>query len=107
VSFVSEAVSGAVSYVRDGAAVWRRCLDGVLVLGATMPDPVMLPSPGDVIWELLASPRTAADLVAALADRYETSTDVIEHDLLPFLGELESAGLVLEPTPGRPRQSRS
>jgi Coenzyme PQQ synthesis protein D (PqqD) len=93
---VDEPASLDIALVRTPAAVWRRCLDGVLAWGATMPEAVMLPVPGDVIWELLASPQSIAELVADLAERFDAPPELIEPDLRAFLTELAGRGLVDE-----------
>jgi len=47
------------------------------------------------IWELLESPRNVADLVTQLAEEYQVSPDVCEPDILDYLRELYSEGLVI------------
>ena len=69
---------------------------GLLVWADTMSEPVMLPAPGDAIWELLATPRSMPELVADLAERFDTPPVVIEQDLRPFLAELARHGLLDE-----------
>ena len=49
---------------------------------------------GSRIWELIAEPRTVAELRDAILAEYEVETDVCERDLVEFLGRLASEGLI-------------
>jgi hypothetical protein len=49
---------------------------------------------GTAIWELLAEPRSVADVCAALLDRYAVSPEECRSEVLFFLHELHDAGLV-------------
>jgi Coenzyme PQQ synthesis protein D (PqqD) len=66
------AVESTAPWCRAERVLWRRTLGGVVVLppqAAT--EPVALRGPAASIWELLAEPMTAADLVASLATTYQ------------------------------------
>ena len=52
-----------------------------------------------VIWKLLESPRTVADLVAAVAQEYEVNPVQAERDVTEFIGEMKMVGLVEVPAP--------
>ena len=52
---------------------------------------------GTLIWSLLESPRTVAELSAAVAQKYEIESAVAERDVKEFLSELQSVGLVEVP----------
>jgi Coenzyme PQQ synthesis protein D (PqqD) len=49
---------------------------------------------GSAIWELLAEPRSVADVCAALLERYAVSAEECRSEVLFFLHELYDAGLV-------------
>ena len=52
---------------------------------------------GTLIWSLLDSPRTLAELSSAVAQRYEVEAGVAEQDVKTFVAELQSVGLVEVP----------
>jgi len=49
---------------------------------------------GAAVWNLIQSPRTVAEIVAELQQRFEVSADQCEADLLRLFQELDQAGLV-------------
>jgi hypothetical protein len=53
-----------------------------------------LAATGKRIWELLAAPITFGDLCATLVREYEVDAETCAHDVLAFVGELASEGLV-------------
>jgi hypothetical protein len=54
---------------------------------------------GSLIWKLLESPRTVAQLAAAVAQAYEVEPAQAERDVTDFVGEMKSVGLVEVPVP--------
>ena len=57
---------------------------------------------GARVWELIETPRTVAELCAAIGDEYEVEAKQCEHDLHRLLHELCEAGLVeIEDGPAR------
>ncbi|MCL4672321.1 MAG: lasso peptide biosynthesis PqqD family chaperone [Sphingomonadaceae bacterium] len=50
---------------------------------------------GTRIWELIERPQTLAELVAALCSEFEIGEAQCRSDIVAFLGELESNGLVV------------
>lgn len=83
------------AWSRVESVLWRRTLGGVVVLPtAGEGEPVALHGPAAGIWELLADPMTATDLVATLAATYgvdesQVATDVdAALDVLLELGAL-------------------
>jgi len=46
------------------------------------------------LWELLETPHTVADLLAAILETYEVDSATAERDLLAVLGEMEGEGLI-------------
>jgi len=54
---------------------------------------------GSLIWHLLDSPRTLADLIAQVEREYEVDQDQAKKDVMQFLKDMHSVGL-LEVRPG-------
>jgi hypothetical protein len=52
---------------------------------------------GSLIWELLESPRTVAQLAAAVSLVYEVEPRQAEQDVKNFVSEMKSVGLVEDP----------
>jgi hypothetical protein len=73
--------------------LWRRTLDGVVVLMADdASEPVALRGPAAEIWELLAVPTSLADLTMALADEYGVAADQIRADVRGAVDDLSGLG---------------
>jgi hypothetical protein len=79
---------------RRDDVLWRRSLDAVILLPVGVDDPLTLPGTGASVWDLLEEPTTLAELVATLAEAYDTDPAVVEHDVLELLSELEELGAV-------------
>ena len=54
---------------------------------------------GTLIWKLLASPRTLAELSTAVAQEYEVELAQAEQDVTNFVIEMRAVGLVEVPAP--------
>ena len=54
---------------------------------------------GTLIWKLLESPKTVAQLAASVSQEYEVEPARAERDVQHFVREMESAGLVELPAP--------
>jgi hypothetical protein len=52
---------------------------------------------GTLIWKLLEAPRTVAQLVTAVAEAYEVDLARAERDVMDFVSEMKSVGLVEVP----------
>jgi Coenzyme PQQ synthesis protein D (PqqD) len=52
---------------------------------------------GTLIWKLLESPRTVAQLAAAVAREYEVELSQAEQDVTNFVSDMKSVGLVEVP----------
>lgn len=52
---------------------------------------------GTLIWKLLESPRSVAQLATAVAQAYEVEPGQAERDVTNFVSEMKSAGLVEVP----------
>lgn len=49
---------------------------------------------GTLIWKLLESPKSVAQLAASVAQEYEVESEQAERDVATFVGELKAVGLV-------------
>lgn len=54
---------------------------------------------GSLIWKLLESPRTLAQLATSIAQVYNVESAQVDRDVMNFLSEMESVGLVEVPAP--------
>jgi hypothetical protein len=83
----------ASEWSRAEPVLWRRTLAGVVVLptGGER-EPVALHGPAAGIWELLAEPMTATDLVAALAESYGVEETQVADDVGDALAVLLELG---------------
>lgn len=54
---------------------------------------------GTLIWKLLASPKSVAELAAAVAEEYEVDPAQVERDVTSFVKEMKAVGLVEVPSP--------
>ena len=52
---------------------------------------------GSLIWKLLASPKSVAQLADAVAQAYDVEPAQAEQDVASFVGEMKSVGLVQVP----------
>jgi hypothetical protein len=52
---------------------------------------------GTLIWKLLESPKTVAQLAASVAQEYDVDPAQAEHDVASFVGEMKAVGLVEVP----------
>lgn len=50
-----------------------------------------------VIWRLLESPRTLAELAAVVAQEYDVEPSRVERDVAEFVNEMKAVGLVEVP----------
>lgn len=91
-SAVDDPIAGATRLVRAPGALWRRLLDGVLVLAPDQDEPLHITAPGDVVWELLAEPITVDELIEELAELYGTPAGTVSADLEPLLATLRESG---------------
>ena len=78
----------ATPWRRRDDALWRRSVDAVVLLPAGAADPVVLPGTAAAVWDLLATPVTLADLVAALGAVYSAAPDTIAAEVAPLLARL-------------------
>ena len=52
---------------------------------------------GTLIWKLLASPKTVAELAGAVAQEYQVEIAQAERDVTNFVNEMKAVGLVEVP----------
>lgn len=71
--------------------------DDMVILNIPKNNYVSLDQIGRRIWDLLESPLTVAELCATLSGEFEGSSEQIAADVLAFLNELNSEGLVRVP----------
>jgi hypothetical protein len=49
---------------------------------------------GSLIWKLLDTPRTVGYVVGAVAEEYQVDTEKVRQDVLRFLSEMRTVGLI-------------
>lgn len=81
-------------FERAPGVLWRRSLDGVLVLAPGENAPLHISPPGDGIWELLAQSTTADQLTDCLANLYDVGDDVVQADVRRVLATLWDVGAI-------------
>jgi Coenzyme PQQ synthesis protein D (PqqD) len=54
---------------------------------------------GTLIWKLLESPKTVAQLAESVTQEYDVDPAEAEHDVASFVGEMKAVGLVEVPAP--------
>jgi hypothetical protein len=79
---------------RHPHVLWRRSLDTVVVLADGLDEPIALAGTGPELWALLAVPRTAEEIVDALAAAHDTAPEAVAIDVLPVLEQLDRAGVI-------------
>jgi hypothetical protein len=85
---------------RAEGTLWRRLLDGVLLLPPAAARPLEMSGPGAVVWAELARPATVEDLVDRVRERYDVEPSVARRDLERLVADLASAGAVERLDPG-------
>ncbi len=91
---VVEPIASETRVERATGTLWRRVLDGVLVLPPGSDELLHITAPGDVVWHLLAEAVTVGDLAEALADFYEVPVPVVRSDIEPVLTALVASGAI-------------
>ncbi|MBQ7415718.1 MAG: PqqD family protein [Oscillospiraceae bacterium] len=82
--FVVRQIAGETIAIPAGPAA--RELSGLLALNGS----------GKVLFDLLQTEQSEADLVQALLDNYEIDADTAQADVAEFLGILRSNGVLIE-----------
>lgn len=82
---MAEHLSDDVVLQRAPGTLVRRLLDGLLVFGPEMSEPLRFSTPGDVLWAMLAGPCAMADLVEAWSTLFGVSGYTARADVEPVL----------------------
>jgi hypothetical protein len=85
-------LDAAVRWRRAETTLWRRTLDGVVVLPADAPAPLVLRGPAARIWELLVQPLTLRELLDAIAAIYAVEGDTVADEIDWAVSQLAAAG---------------
>jgi hypothetical protein len=81
---------------RAEGTLWRRLLDGVLVLAPDAHEPFVLQPPADLIWQLLDEPIDPDDLDALLLEQFADADPVrLLDDVHRFIDDLVASGAVV------------
>ena len=78
---MAEGLSDDAVLQRAPGALVRQLLDGLLVFGPEMSQPLRFSTPSEVLWAMLAEPCDLADLVEAWAALYGVSYNTARTDL--------------------------
>ena len=95
-------MSSAVAIRRVSSLPFQKLNDEVLVVDPKTREVHLLNSTATRIWDLLETPRTPDELLAALTQEFDAPADSLRADVQALLGELGQKGLVgadLEQTP--------
>lgn len=79
-------------------ALWRATLRGVIIHPAAGAEPLLVTSPGDLVWTLLADPIARSEMAAALAQHFNADVDAVDADIGVVLDQLMDVGAVVEVT---------
>jgi len=88
----TRALEIAVRWRRSESTLWRRTLDGVVVLPDGADAPLVLRGPAARIWELLAQPLNVEELLDAIATVYAVEGDTVADEVGWAVGRLADAG---------------
>ena len=99
---MGNSMAQAITFVQSQAVVAR------VVAGETLIVPVRAKvgdlssiyrfnGTGTLIWKLLEKPRTASEIAVAVAEQYEVDLSQAEVDVMSFVSEMQSVGLVEAP----------
>jgi hypothetical protein len=83
-----------VRWRRAETTLWRRTLDGVVVLPSDAPAPLVLRGPAARIWELLVHPLTIPELLDAIAAIYAVEGDAVSDEIDWSVSRLAAVGAV-------------
>lgn len=79
---------------RHIAALARRTVDGVVVLGPLATAPRFVDDPAASVWDLLAAPAREDELVETLAERFGAERSEVARDVAAVLAAWEADGAV-------------
>lgn len=107
-SAVTEGLPVGAALEQAPTVLVRRVLDGVLVLGERMSEPIRIGSPGDLLWEMFAQPCTPEAVVEAWSAEFEITLETAREHVVPVLevwiagGALRVAGVGDEAVSSQP-----
>lgn len=76
-----EPIDLLTTWHRSEGVVWRRTMDGIVVLPGQGQEPIALLGAAASLWELLGEPLTAEEIVAALAELYGVDTEQVSSEI--------------------------
>lgn len=79
---------------RVSSLPFQKMNDEVLVVDPRTREVHLLNATATRIWELLDTPRTAAEIAQVLADEFDAPAEVLRVDVAASLAELDAKGLV-------------
>jgi Coenzyme PQQ synthesis protein D (PqqD) len=80
--------------LRADSVAWNAVGEDVVVLDLTSSTYFSTNATGTVLWKLLASGASRAELVNALVERFGVDQETVERDVDAFLADLERAQLL-------------
>jgi hypothetical protein len=80
--------------MRNDTSMMAPLDEGLVVVSLASNAYIALDDIGRRVWELLETPMSVEALVAQLAQEFEGTPELIMADVLAFLAEMESAGLL-------------
>jgi hypothetical protein len=89
-------VAGAGSTLRRADVLWRRVVDGVLILPRGAEQPVLLTGSGVALWDELTEPAPFDELVARLALAHRVERELAAADLDPVIEDLVDRGVLID-----------
>lgn len=84
---------------RNPDALWTEFDRQVVVLGVSSGHYFETRGIGGAIWQLLANPCSASDIVRHVVEHYQVEPAQGERDVMTFLQSLRQAGLLVERDP--------
>jgi hypothetical protein len=80
--------------VRSPDVLWRRTLDGVVLLPPSAPSPIHVVGAGWPIWQLLAEPIPRDELIDTIVSLYDDRPPGLEADLSHVIDQLTEVGAI-------------
>ena len=85
-------ITGETRISRTGDWLSADTGDGAVMMSPSATEYIGLSGTAGRIWELLATPRTLAELCAALAGEYQVTPDQVSADVTEFVAGLAERG---------------
>jgi hypothetical protein len=95
VTVQADQIGPGASIRRQGDWLSADTGDGAVMMSPEAAQYIGLSQTGARIWELLAEPRTLADLCAALAAEYAVTAEEVEGDVREFVASLADRGALV------------